>query len=187
METIVETVWTRSKLLIKTGIIGLIILILQIPTYYVKNLIEEREARQKEAIIEVSSKWAGRQNIIGPVLVIPYWQTVSDTGLVKNKAKHLAYFLPDNLTVDANVVPQEKYRGIYKVMLYTARLKLSGNFLPVQPQKLGIAPEDMIWSEAYMRMNTSDNKGLNDEIKLQVNDSSLLLSLLVLPILNRRD
>ena len=42
METVVQNVWTKSKLLIKSIIIGFIILILQIPTYYVKNLIEER-------------------------------------------------------------------------------------------------------------------------------------------------
>ena len=56
METVAQSVWTKSKLLIKSLIIGLIILILQIPTYYVKELIAERETRQKEAIAEVSSK-----------------------------------------------------------------------------------------------------------------------------------
>jgi inner membrane protein len=172
METTVQTVWTRSKLLIKSVIIGGIVLILQIPTYYVTALIQERESRQKEAITEVSSKWAGRQNIIGPVLVIPYWVTITDTGIVKNRTKHLAYFLPDSLTINANVIPQEKYRGIYKVMLYTAGLKIAGNFSAIQPQKLGITPEDMIWAEAYMQMNTTDNRGLNDEITLKINDST---------------
>lgn len=176
METVIQSVWTKSKLLIKSGIIGVIILILQIPTEYVTTLIQERENRQKEAIAEVSSKWAGKQNIIAPVLVIPYWQTAGDTSLVKNRTKHLAYFLPDSLAIDANVVPQEKYRGIYKVMLYTASLKLGGSFSSIQPQKLGIAPEDMIWNEAFIRMNISDNKGLNDEINLKIADSTLLLS-----------
>jgi inner membrane protein len=176
METVVQTVWTRSKLLIKSGIIGLILLLLQIPTYYVKNLIEERESRQKEAIAEVSSKWAGRQNIMGPVLVVPYWKTVSDTGIVKNKAKHLAYFLPDELTVNAAVSPQEKYRGMYKVMLYTSAIKMTGAFSSIQPQKLGIAMDDMLWNEAYVRMSISDNKGLNDEVKLSVNDTTLSVS-----------
>src|SRR3978361_1802686 len=101
MQTVVQNVWTKSKLLIKSGIIGLIILVLQIPTYYVTNLIEERESRQKEAIAEVSSKWAGRQNIIGPVVIVPYWETAADTSAVKTKTKHLAYFLPDNLSIDA--------------------------------------------------------------------------------------
>jgi inner membrane protein len=176
METAVQNIWSRSKLLIKSGIIGIIILILQIPTYYVTELIKEREGRQKEAIAEVSSKWAGKQNIIGPVLVIPYWVTVADTSISNNKAKHLAYFLPDSLTIDANVSPQEKYRGIYKVMLYTAGLKMAGSFAPIQPQKLGIAPEDMIWNEAYIRMNTTDNRGLNDEVNLKIADSILSLS-----------
>ena len=63
METVVQRIWTKSKLLIKGFIIALLVLLLQIPAYYVKNLIEEREGRQKEAITEVSSKWAGRQNI----------------------------------------------------------------------------------------------------------------------------
>lgn len=176
METAVQNIWTKSKPLVKSGIIGLILLILQIPTYYVKELIAEREVRQKEAILEVSSKWAGRQNIIGPVIVVPYWETVGDTGVQRNRTKHLAYFLPDNLTIDAAVVPQEKYRGIYQVMLYTAQLKLTGSFAPLQPQKLGIAPEDMIWSEAYVRLNTSDNRGLNEEVSLRMGDSTLSLS-----------
>ena len=122
METVAQSVWTKSKLLIKSGIIGLIILILQIPTYYVKDLIEERESRQKEAIAEISSKWAGRQNIIAPVLVVPYWQTVSATDTQRNRTKNLAYFLPDELTVNATVTPHEKYRGIYKVMLYSSTI-----------------------------------------------------------------
>ena len=76
METVAQNVWTKSKLLIKGGIIGFIILLLQIPTHYVKGLIEERENWQKQAATEVNSKWAGRQNILGPILVVPFWQPV---------------------------------------------------------------------------------------------------------------
>jgi len=176
METVASNIWTKSKLLVKSGIIGLIILVLQIPTYYVKQLIEEREVRHREAITEVSSKWANRQNIVGPVLVVPYLETISISDTQQNKAKRLAYFLPDDLTVNAKVTPQEKYRGIYKVMLYTSPVNMQGSFSSIQWQKLGIAPEDMLWKEAYIRMSTSDNKGLNDEVKLAVNDATLAVS-----------
>ncbi|RYF87224.1 MAG: hypothetical protein EON98_01235 [Chitinophagaceae bacterium] len=54
METVAQSVWTKSKLLIKSGIIVLILLVLQIPAYYVQNLIEERESRQKQAIAEIA-------------------------------------------------------------------------------------------------------------------------------------
>jgi inner membrane protein len=174
--TVLQSVWTKSKLLIKCGIIGIILLILQIPTFYVNDLIKEREGRQKEAIAEVSSKWAGRQNIVGPILMVPYWQASGDTTSQGKREKHLAYFLPDELTVNASVTPQEKYRGIYKVMLYSSQVSLSGQFSSLHPERLGLVPEDLIWNEATIRLGLSDNKGLNDEVKLNLNDSTYTLS-----------
>src|SRR6478672_13903666 len=112
METIIENVWTKSKLLIKALIIGILVLLLQIPAFYVKNLIEEREARQKEAIAEVSSKWAGPQNITGPILALPYLQPGDSTGKTA-PVKHTAYFLPDELNVQGKIAPQQRSRGIY--------------------------------------------------------------------------
>lgn len=170
METVAQNVWTKSKLLIKAGIVGAILLLLQIPTYFVQNLIVEREARQKQAIAEVSGKWAGRQNITGPVLVVPYRQVADTAGI---RPRRLAYFLPDELSVDANLLPHTKYRGIYKVMLYSAEVNATGTFRSLQPQRLGLAPQDLLWSEAYLRLGISDNRGLNEEVKLAVNDTAL--------------
>jgi inner membrane protein len=163
-------------LLIKSGIIGVLLLVLQIPTHLIKELVEEREARQKDAIAEVSSKWAGRQNVTGPVMVVPYWEQNSDSTIAKNRTKHLAYFLPDELSIKANVTPLEKHRGIYKVMLYSSQINLSGRFAALQPEKLGLSAGDLLWNEAFIRMSLSDYKGLNDEVKLLVNDSSVVLT-----------
>ena len=175
METIVQNVWTKTKVLVKALIIGGIVLILQIPTLFIQDLIKEREQRQKEAIVEVSSKWAKKQNITGPVLVLPYWQSNADSNN-KNSTKHFAYFLPDTLTINSTVSPEEKYRGIYKVMLYTSRVKLKGTFNSVSLDKLKIDPKDVIWNEAFVHMNISDVKGLNEELKLQWNNQALTLS-----------
>src|SRR5215217_7843599 len=128
METIVETVWSKSKLLVKGLLIAFLVLLLIIPTFFVENLIREREQRQKEAIAEVSNKWAGPQVVTGPMMVLPYWQTDGDTAVKKIKSKHFAYFLPDELSVNATVIPKEKYRGIYKIMLFNSKLNLSGSF-----------------------------------------------------------
>lgn len=174
MENIVEAVWTKSKLLIKGLIIGLLVLILQIPTYYVKDLIEERENTQKQAIAEVSNKWAKKQNITGPVLVLPYRQSGADSS--NRMVKQFAYFLPDVLNINSTVTPEEKHRGIYKVMLYTSKNILSGSFNTVQLGKLKIAPEDVLWNEAFVQINISDAKGLNDELKLKWNNQFLTLS-----------
>lgn len=174
METTIEKIWTKSKVLIKAFIIGGILLILQIPTFYVSDLVNEREQRQKEAIEEVSNKWAKRQNIAGPVLVLPYWQTAPDSS--KAAVKHFAYFLPEELYISSNVSPEEKYRGIYKVMLYTSQINISGKFENISLDKLKIAPQDVIWNEAFVYISISDIKGLNDDLKLKWNNQLLTLT-----------
>ena len=175
METFLERAWSKSKLLIKGLVIGFIALVLQIPAFYVQELIKEREQRQKEAIAEVSSKWAGKQIITGPIIAIPYWQNDGDTTGTK-RSKHTAYFLPDELTISSKTIPQEKYRGIYKVMLYNSETHVSGSFNELSPDKLNIPPENILWTEAFVRFNISDLKGLNDEMKLKWNDQLLVFS-----------
>jgi inner membrane protein len=169
METVVQNVWTKTKVLVKALIIGLIVLILQIPTFYVTDLIKEREQRQGEAITEVSSKWAGKQNIAGPILVIPYYETNADS----SKSKHFAYFLPDQVNINSKVSPEEKYRGIYKVMLYTSGIHLDGNFNNISLEKLKIAPGNAIWNEGFVHLGISDLKGLNDDVRLHWNNQVL--------------
>jgi inner membrane protein len=169
METIVQKVWDKSKILIKALIIGVLALLLMIPTLFVQNLVQEREQRQKEAITEVSSKWSGKQNISGPVLVLPYVQRASDSS--KAITRHYAFFLPDELNIISNVVPQERSRGIYKVILYHTQTSISGSFKNIAVDKLKLAPESILWNEAFVKMNISDPKGLNGELKLKWNDS----------------
>src|SRR5687768_5265230 len=113
MENIVTEVWSKSKVLIKAGIICLLIFLLLIPTFYIKNLIQEREARQREAITEVSQKWAGRQVFTAPILAIPFHETVTDNNNKVSQVKKYAYFLPEQLDIQSKLIPQEKHRGIY--------------------------------------------------------------------------
>ena len=175
METVIQTVWTKARILVKALVIGAIVLILQIPTLYVQDLIKEREERQKEAITEVSSKWATKQTVTGPVLVLPFMQPAVDTN-TKTTTKHFAYFLPDVLNITSTVTPEEKYRGIYKVMLYTSKLSLKGGFDSIALEKLKIDPKNILWNEAFVHINISDIKGLNDALKLQWNNQVLTMS-----------
>ena len=169
METMVENIWSKSKLLVKALIIGTLVLLLQIPTFYIKELIREREQRQREAITEVSSRWAGRQNIAGPVLVLPYWQYETDTASSGKRSKQFGTFLPDDLKIQSQVRPEERYRGIYKVMLYTSKIDIRGSYQSIPLSKLNINPENVIWEEAFAHISLSDLKGLNNEPKLNWN------------------
>jgi inner membrane protein len=176
METIVTDVWSKSKVLIKAGIIGFLIIVLLMPTFYVQDLIEEREARQKEAIIEVSQKWAGKQTLTGPILVVPYLSPNTDTTLKVANVKRYAYFLPEQLHINANVQPQEKHRGIYKVMLYNTQVNMKGNFGKLNWEQVNIDTQKVLWNEVFIRMNLTDTRGLNDELQLRLNDTTITFS-----------
>ena len=176
METVIDNLWSKSKVLVKGLIIGGLVLVLLIPTFYVQNLVQERETRQREAITEVSSKWATRQTVTGPIIVLPYWQNVGDSVNKISRVKHFAYFLPDELGIKASVTPQEKHRGIYKVMLYNSKIGMTGSFRDVSPARLNIPVENIIWNEATIKINIKDTKGLNDELRIRWNDSVLNLA-----------
>ena len=117
MEEIIKNVWQKSKLFIKGLIIGALVLLLLIPAHFVKELIMEREARQKEAVDEVSGRWAGKQRITGPALVVPYEKPSQATDGKVVITRGFAYFLPDKLDIKASVTPEKRYRGIYEVMV----------------------------------------------------------------------
>ena len=128
LQETVKIAWHKSKWIVKGFIIGFIALLMLIPMLYVKSLIFEREKRQQEAAHEITGKWAGPQNMIGPVIAVPFWKTEEDTAQRAYTTKHIAYFLPDELTIDATLNPREKHRGIYKVMLYDTKINIKGSF-----------------------------------------------------------
>lgn len=176
MESTINNIWQKSKLLIKGLMIGVLVLLLLIPAFFVQDLIKEREQRQKEAVTEVSSKWAGRQNITGPVLVIPFDEKITASNGTVSHSRQLAYFLPDKLDMKSTVAPVKKYRGIYEVMLYTADVAISGKFSSLPLTKIKVNSADILWNEAYICMGITDSRGLKEEINMKWNDSLLSLA-----------
>lgn len=174
--TVVGTIWQKSKLMVKALIIGVVALALMIPAYFVNGIVQEREARQKEAVFEVSSKWAGQQNVTGPVLVLPYAETVSGQNGGTVTLRKLAYILPEELRVDATLDPQEKSRGIYKVMLYSSKMDMTAKFAPIPFSSLRIAPQQVLWNEAYVALSIGDAKGLGEALRIKWNDTLLTLN-----------
>jgi inner membrane protein len=175
METSQSSLWAKSKLLIKAGIIAFIILLLQIPTFFVQGLVRERQERQQEAIREVSSKWAGRQTLTGPVLVVPY--VVAGKGERAPEERHYVTFLPDTLQVDALATPEERYRGIYKVLLFSSSASIAGSFGGLQPGRLGLNAEALRWNEAFVKLHVTDLRGLSEEPVMNWNGQTLTFAI----------
>lgn len=164
------TLLDKSKLFFKAVIIFVMALALAIPTFFVREVIKEREARQKQAIEEVSSKWAGRQTITGPVLMVPYTITLGAT-----TQKKYAWFMADQLDISSSVAPQKRHRGIYDVVVYQGDISLTAKFNEIKWQQVNVPMENFAWSEAKLFLQISDlNRGISEEIYTKWKDNNII-------------
>ena len=163
-----------NKVLIKGLITGALILIMLIPTLFIYNLIEEREARQKEVVKEVNSKWATAQTLSAPFLVVPYTDTFinSEGKTVATKTKLL--LLANELNVNGKIIPEQRPRSIYKVLLYKSDIGMNGNFKIKWPADINLTNVD--YTNAKLCFTLSDFKGIEEEIYINFNGRKLLLT-----------
>lgn len=159
--------WSSYRILFKSAIIGALILLLLIPTYFIQNLVSERQQRQQEAVTEISSRWAAPQTLTPPVIGIPYIDVVTDNGN-KREIKHWAYFLPGKLDIRTHLVPEKRYRGIYQVAVYTTELDIHGSFDSLHLDELNLSAEKMLWKEATVFFDISDIQGLKEDMTLHL-------------------
>jgi inner membrane protein len=171
MDNVLSTFWNRNKIILKSLLIGFLILLLLIPQFFIQNLVSERQERQKAAASEVSAKWAGAQTITGPVIALPYLGKDADSSA--RMIKKYAFFLPDRLNIRSHIVPEKRYRGIYQVMVYTTELQIDGTFGSLQTGDLDISPEKVMWNEAAVFLNISDLRGLQQEVRLRLDGTDL--------------
>jgi inner membrane protein len=164
--------WAKRSVTLKLIVIAILILILLIPTSMLSTLIYERQSVRDQAVEEVSSKWGLQQTVGGPVLTVPYEETIKNENGSYEKVMHNAHFLPDQLTIGGEVIPEKRYRGIYVVMLYKSKLRISGTFSYPDFSELNLNPADVHLNEAYISLGIPDLKGINDAVNMTVNDSS---------------
>jgi inner membrane protein len=158
-----------NKVLIKGLITGILILVMLIPTWFVNSLIEEREQRQKEIVQEVSSKWASSQRISGPYISMPYMESYQGKDGKVQTIKRNIIFLPENLTVNSKIFPEEAHRSIYHVLLYRTQVNATGSFNIKIPDDIVAANLD--YSKAKICLGITDYKGIEQKVSIQINNA----------------
>ena len=166
--------WLKNSITIKLLTIGILLLFLLIPVSMVQDLIREREYRQEGAILEVSSKWGEDQTVIGLVLTVPYntynkvFEDDGDFKLVQTR--EYAHFLPEQLNIEGEVMPEMRYRGIYEVIVYNSKLNLSGNFTRPDFEEWKIEEDNILWGDAFVSLGLSDLRGIQENVSFNWND-----------------
>lgn len=156
----------------RLAIIIALSLLLTIPALMIEGLIYERSQSGTEAVLEVGSKWGGRQTITGPVLTIPFTKVVMSEGKAQTVTQNL-YILPESLKVNSVLKPEIRYRGIFEVVLYQSDVNLSGEFHLPNLKEFGLNQDQMLWDQAFFALGISDLKGIQDMVVIKAGDSVL--------------
>ena len=158
---------SSNKTLFKGLITAGLILVMLIPTTFVRELVKERESRHEEVVNEVANGWSGSQTISGPYIFIPYQVKTQDDKKKDIVITKQLFLLPENLTVDGNIVPEVRLRSIYKVLLYRSDIITSGNFKITLPKDVDI--KSLQLEEAKICYGISDFKGIEEKLSINFN------------------
>lgn len=160
---------------VKLFLIGVLTLVLLLPSSWVQELISEREQRQEEATNEIADKWSGSQVIESPVMQLPYKKLskhIDATGQLSFKEEiSTIYLLPENLDIQSRVEPEILHRGIFDVIVYHTKIKIKGSFSNLELKKSGINPEMVIWEKIKIVAGLSDLKGLKGSPAITLGDT----------------
>lgn len=172
-----SSLFDKGKLFIKALIIFGMALGLWLPTNIILELVKERAGRQQEAINDISNKWAGRQTVTGPILMLPYQVSSKNQLGITSVEKKVAYFLPDKSEFAATITPEKRFRGIYEVIVYRSEVTINGKFNPLQLQQLKTAPENILWNEAAILFKVDDSqRGINEDVFIKWDDKNLVFN-----------
>lgn len=163
-----------NKILFKGIITGALILVMLIPTIFISNLVQERQARQAEVANEVSDKWAQAQTLTGPYMYLPYKTFTVDKDQKVSEQLNYLIIIPNNLTVTGQISHELRQRSIYKVLLYRAALNNSGNFEFAIPKE--IDSNFIQWQNAKICYSLSDFKGIEEKLIVKFNGLDYELS-----------
>jgi len=163
------------KLLLRFLIVGGLLLLLLIPLLLIRGTIQERERYRNEAVHEVGASRAREQQLLGPVLVIPWSEqyrneTKDADGQVKIEfltRERYDLYMPQQLQIEGDLVPDERRLGLFKVPVYTWNARVSAGFYP-QPPVPG-----RTYGRAYLALGVSDVRGLVGSPALHVNGEAL--------------
>lgn len=162
---------------VKFVLIGILTVMLLVPSLFVWVLVEERADRARDVAQDIARSWGGIQEINGPYLVVPFSETytVSSGESAKTEIRwHTAILFPERLDVSGDISVQERRKSIYALPVYHGNVTMKGRFAAApaenfQPQFGGQI--DIAADKAVLVVGIGDITALKSEIALVLNGS----------------
>jgi len=134
----------------------------------IQSLIRERENTRNQVVLEVNSKWATEQQLVGPIISVPYLVEYQSNEKTKF-SKEYAHFLPSELYIDGKLISDIRKRSIYEVIVYSSDLNISGTFEKTDFSIWKIPDDRILYDETIISFGISDMRGINEEIIFKIN------------------
>ena len=159
----------QPTLLARLVVMFMLMLGLTVPLVMIYAVVWERTSRRDAAAAAIGREWGSSQTIGGPVLTIPFRHSWQDQKSVIHEQSERLFVLPEALDIEGIIEPEFRRRGIFDVVVYTARLKVSGRFPRVDFSTVRPNPTTIDWNNATLDIGISDPRGIAKRIDLNVN------------------
>ena len=156
-------------------VLGMSLAIL-VPLTMIRGTIQERQAYRQQAVADIAGSYAGAQVLAGPVVVVPYVDTIEAEekdaqGVVHHttseRAGQWTYF-PATLEIDGHLRPDVRQRGLHKVRVYELKATERALFqVTLPPDKDPAHPRQV--GRPWLQYGIADVRGLAGSPKLRVN------------------
>jgi inner membrane protein len=143
--------------------LGLLVLLLAIPLGMVRYVLDDRTGRQWEVETLIAEQWGAEQTVAGPVIRVPYIETVTVTRNnepVVQERRHMLEFLPETLSVDTQIATETRSKGPYEIPVYGAEVAIQAGFVLPDLAALGIENVRFLWDEAVVAVAIADPSAL---------------------------
>ena len=137
----------------KFFILLLMLLLLLIPIGFWFGIIKDRESYKHDAIKDVASAWGDVQVFSCPTMSFER---------KKDKTTETVYLTLNDYNVDINIITEVRKKGIFTVPVYTAEVKLKGDFTNTYG--------NLSDKEITTSIQVGDSIGFIEEPKFKIND-----------------
>jgi len=144
-----------SSLLSRAIILGILTLALKIPLGLVGGVIDDRQMHESEATRKVTESWGMAQIFTGPMIVLPY-KRFSD-----GRDDRTLTLLPEKLSIDGQVRPEQRRRGLFAVTVYTATLDVVAEFQLKAIRDVLVEGRRIDWAATRLDIGLTDLKAIN--------------------------
>jgi inner membrane protein len=161
---------------LKLLVIVLLTVAMAVPLFLVQMAVSDRQKTAEGAAADIAQGYGGPQTVAGPVLLIPYTQTHTETidGKQVSIVQHLtAVLLPDDLNYRVKADTETRSRGIFPVPVYRANVDMKARFS--KTALAGAVPQgaEVWWKDVAVAVLVSDARGLADNVTLSANGQVL--------------